>query len=109
MCVPEAGHDMAGGTEGASQLGRRNRLPQRVLYPDVQHGWLVGRAENRTIALHNAPLSFAGAIVCRNGFSILMSSMDGSYDALKKQKRSFMVPVTSFADPDLEPPVLSML
>jgi hypothetical protein len=48
VCVPEAGHDMAGGTEGASQLGRRNRLPQRVLYPYVQHGRLVGRAENNS-------------------------------------------------------------
>jgi hypothetical protein len=32
-----------------------------------------------------APLSLAGAIVCRSGFSILMSSMEGSYDALKTE------------------------
>jgi hypothetical protein len=47
VCVPEAGHDMAGGAEGAPQLGRRYGLPQRVLYPDVQHGRLVGRAEKK--------------------------------------------------------------
>jgi hypothetical protein len=45
--VPEAGHDMAGGAEGAPQLGGRDGLPQRVLYPYVQHGRLVRRAVHR--------------------------------------------------------------
>ncbi len=63
-----------------TKLGDRDGLPQRVLYPYVQHGRLEGRAEKKE-TIRN----LESAMVWRSRFSILMSSMDGSYDALKTE------------------------
>lgn len=39
--MPEFGHGMAGGAEGAPQLGGRDSLAQRILNHDVQAAGLV--------------------------------------------------------------------